>query len=144
MARYASLCLIMGPFKGKCLFLPDYGPNPNPNPDSDRLIGQSRLSFCIHRLLWGSTVGHPSNSWYSWYPRDDRWAWESFDVHLAYTYVPLSKTPWNSATNFAEVWNSEGVIGDESKKDVSRTIGKAKVYCCGVQLFFRHWLSCCT
>jgi len=26
MARYASFCLIMGPFKGKCLFLPDYGP----------------------------------------------------------------------------------------------------------------------
>jgi len=22
-------------------------------------------SFCIHRLLWGSTVGHPSNSWAS-------------------------------------------------------------------------------
>ena len=26
MARYDSFCLIMGPFKGKCLFLPDYGP----------------------------------------------------------------------------------------------------------------------
>ena len=26
MAQYASFCLIMGPFKGKCLFLPDYGP----------------------------------------------------------------------------------------------------------------------
>jgi len=26
MARYASFCLIMGAFKGNCLFLPDYGP----------------------------------------------------------------------------------------------------------------------
>ena len=26
MARYASFCLIMGPLKGKCLFLPDYCP----------------------------------------------------------------------------------------------------------------------
>jgi len=26
MARYASFCLIIGPFKGECLFLPDYGP----------------------------------------------------------------------------------------------------------------------
>jgi len=26
MARYASFCFVMGPFKKKCLFLPDYGP----------------------------------------------------------------------------------------------------------------------
>jgi len=26
MARRASFCLIMGPFKGNCLFLPDYRP----------------------------------------------------------------------------------------------------------------------
>jgi len=26
IAQYASFCLIIGPFKGKCLFLPDYGP----------------------------------------------------------------------------------------------------------------------
>jgi len=41
---------------------PNTDPNPNPNTNSDRLIGRSRLSFCIDHPLWGSVIGHPSNS----------------------------------------------------------------------------------
>jgi len=48
MARHALFCLIKGPFKGQCLFLPDYGP-----------LGLGLV------LRLGSMVGHTSNSWAS-------------------------------------------------------------------------------
>jgi len=54
-SKYASFCLIMGPFEGKCLFLPDYGP----------------LGLGLGLVLrLGSTVSHPGNSWASCYSRD--------------------------------------------------------------------------
>jgi len=46
-------------FGGKCLFLPDYGPFVHRVMRHDAISG---LGF----YNWGSTVGHPSNSWASY------------------------------------------------------------------------------
>jgi len=52
IARNASFCLIMGPFKGGVAVLPDYGP--------------LRLGLGLF-LRRGSTVGHPINGCASCY-----------------------------------------------------------------------------
>ena len=49
MARYASFCLTIGPFKGEVPVFGRYGP----------------LRLRIGFYEWGSTVGHPNNSWAS-------------------------------------------------------------------------------
>jgi len=64
MARYAPFCLIMAHLRGKCLFLPDYGPFGRRSMRRDALMGPAILGLGLV-LCWGISVGHPSNSWVS-------------------------------------------------------------------------------
>jgi len=50
MAPYASFCLIMGPFKGEVLFLPDYGPL------ALGLVFTRDSIYAIARICYGNSV----------------------------------------------------------------------------------------
>jgi len=69
MARYVSFCLIMGPFKGELPVFPRLSPIWPPWHALRRLLtlaGLAILGLGLWLVLrWGSTFGHPSNSWAS-------------------------------------------------------------------------------